>query len=722
MKFNELFGNAKVLSFDDKYASVNTRQIFYLSDPGQAALNIVGLGFFEVFINGIKVSDDLFLPLDSEFHKRDIVIRDKPFEEEFGHRIYVTSYDVSKYLVSGKNVICVMLGNGWYADDHQLKFGQKKLFYRISVIDNGNVAQIVSDESMRFMEGFVKSSRLTHGEEQDFRNYCDDWMKPDFSDEALINPDISDIPDTEYCYSDCPPDRIVESYIPVLLSENNGIKYYDIGINCSGRVILRLTGKEGDRVTVLHSEEKRNDNTIDSDCCCWNQISSFISDGKEREVHVMFTWNAFRYFSVEGNAEVIRFERVHTDCRINSDFRSNNKVLNWIYSSFVNTQLSNMHSGIPSDCPHIERRGYTGDGELACNAGMTVLDSRAFYRKWLYDISDCQDRKTGHVQYTAPYTHSGGGPGGWGCAIVHVPFMYYRHFGDIGPMKEMLPGMIEYFRFLDDHSDNDLIVSDIPDEWCLGDWCTAKEIKIPEPFVNDYFYVRSIDEILSLKRELGLSDLFVVKLMDKRKKLTNALVLNYYDDSTGDFCEMIQGANAFAVDIGLGDERTYNHLVEYYRKEEMYDTGIFGTDVVTRLLFEKGDGDIAYNLLSSEKEFSFGNMMNHGSTTLWEYWYGKRSHSHPMFGAVTSYLFEYLLGINFCVDKCVVSPVYPGKDEHFTGYRETALGKISVEVVYSGLTAEFNIENGFDVQFSFDGVDRYLQAGTHSFKVNMEEI
>ena len=33
-----------------------------------AKITIAGLGIFEVFINGEKVSDDLFLPLSTDFH------------------------------------------------------------------------------------------------------------------------------------------------------------------------------------------------------------------------------------------------------------------------------------------------------------------------------------------------------------------------------------------------------------------------------------------------------------------------------------------------------------------------------------------------------------------------------------------------------------------------------------------------------------------------------
>ena len=122
-----------------------------------------------------------------------------------------------------------------------------------------------------------------------------------------------------------------------------------------------------------------------------------------------------------------------------SSFHSTNEQLNWMYETYLRTQLDNMHSGIPSDCPHLEKRGYTGDGELVAECAMMLLDSKKFYRKWLYDISDCQDRVSGHVQYTAPYVRSGGGPGGWGCAIVEVPWQHYLHYGEASVLDQYYP-------------------------------------------------------------------------------------------------------------------------------------------------------------------------------------------------------------------------------------------------------------------------------------------
>ena len=105
--------------------------------------------------------------------------------------------------------------------------------------------------------------------------------------------------------------------------------------------------------------------------------------------------------------------------------------------------------------------------------------------------------------------------------------------------------------------------------------------------------------------------------------------------------------------------------MEYYRKTKEYDTGIFGTDIVTRVLFEHGDGDVAADLLMSEGKISYEEMRRRGATTLWEYWpdtTGDRSHNHPMFGAAAVYIFEYLLGIRQEEDKTgfndiIIAPV-----------------------------------------------------------------
>ena len=720
MTCSEMFGAARWVAFSENAVSVDARKAFTVGQGVlKAEIVLIGLGFFEPYLNGRRISDDWFLPLNTDYHARRMERQDGPFPEQTRHRVYAAKYDVADFLKTGKNCLCVMLGNGWYADAYQERFGEKKLIFRLTVLfEDGRTEEIVSDASVRWHNGFVTRYRLTKGETHDYNGYDDRWTDADFDDGAWQTARICDFPETDYAFSDCPPDRTERIIHPALIRDGADGRVYDIGLNTTGTPLLRLRCGQGETVRVISAEEKTDENDVDEALCCWGQVSEFVSDGKDRTARLRFTWNACRFFKVVGDAEVLGFARIFADVKPSSAFSSASVTLNWLYEVFLNTQQSNMHAGIPSDCPHLERRGYTGDGQLAADAVMYTLDARRFYDKWILDIADCQDQISGHVQYTAPYTHSGGGPGGWGCAIVHVPFVYWLHYGDIIWMRRLYPQMLAYFRFLDDHSENGLIVSDIPHEWCLGDWCTAGEIEIPAPFVNDYFYIRSIDEILTCASAMDLPETDVAMLREKRAFLVRSVKEAYYDDETGDFAGNVQGANAFAVNAGMGDARTFDRLAAYYDGLGMFDTGIFGTDILTRVLFEHGRGDLAYRLLTENGEFSFERIHRTGATSLWEYWTGRRSHSHPMFGAVVASLFRYLLGVRLPGNGAFFfEPVYPGCDGAFSGSVAVGGKTVSVRVTYQGDTACFEIETPCASELCFGGERRPLEKGRNVFSL-----
>ena len=111
-----------------------------------------------------------------------------------------------------------------------------------------------------------------------------------------------------------------------------------------------------------------------------------------------------------------------------------------------------------------------------------------------------------------------------------------------------------------------------------------------------------------------------------------------YCKETQSFLGMVQGADAFGLDLGLGTERTFKNLVDKYSAVKGLDTGIFGTDALMTVLAERGRKDLVFKLLSLTEYPSFGNIKAQGATTLWEYWEGERSHNHPMFGACVKHL------------------------------------------------------------------------------------
>jgi alpha-L-rhamnosidase len=288
---------------------------------------------------------------------------------------------------------------------------------------------------------------------------------------------------------------------------------------------------------------------------------------------------------------------------------------------------------------------------------------------------------------------SGGGPGGWGCAIVHVPWVYYQTYGDSTALRSYYPNMRRYLDYLEFHSENDLVTSDEPGNLCLGEWCVPglddyfKNLRIPVPFVNNYFYIKTLRELKEIAVLIGKPEDVAEYEATEQRKIA-ALLRDYYDVDTGDFFGNDQGANAFMVDLGLGDARTLRTMIAHYKALGSYDTGIFGTDVVTRVLFDHGEDALAFALLSNTKEVGYAQMKAKGATTLWENWAGTDSQCHPMFGAAVEYLFRDLLGVRqrpgtAGFTDLIISPAKcPGFARR--GHITNAFGKIEVTVDSQG--------------------------------------
>ena len=664
---------------------------FFAEAFKRITLNVLGLGFFKCYINGKCTNPDTFLPLSSDFEAS----ADPKDEVLAGHRVYVPSFDITSFTTPGENVIAIHFGGGWYTHRSRV-FGLPKAIYCITLeCADGTEKCFVSDESCRISESYVSEYDFTKYENHDYSAKAD-LFGVDVDDSGWANVTLTEDLDTDYLSTDCPADKLIcELPVTVVGKGERGI-IYDCGENTTGYPVLNLRAKRGETVTVRFAEDLHADGGLDPRHI-HNQSFSVVSDGSERAVQPDFTWFCFRYFEVEGDAVPSCVKVVYADVSASSTFECDNETLNWTYKTFIHTMLCNMHTGHPSDCPHLERRGYTGDGQLTCHAALSVLDARSFYEKWLCDIGDCQDTLSGHIQYTAPYIRSGGGPGGWGCAIVEVPYQLYKHYGDEGVLRKYYGNMRRYIDYLEAHSEFGLVTSDKAGEWCLGDWCGPnilysdrditshnQQVIIPAPYVNTYFMVKSLQTMREIALIIG-EESDIAEYDEKiatRKKAIQAAYFNTFD---GNFVMNVQGANSFAVDLGLGDAKTYPNMLTYYKKLGYFDTGIFATDVLIRTMFERGDAELAVDILTNNGTQGYEHWRRNGATTFHEYWDSNRSrsHCHPMFGAPVAYFFEYLLGIKQTeksagYKEMIISPVAISKFGRMSGSMETPNGKVAV--------------------------------------------
>lgn len=682
MTHKELFGEARWIIGDASADALLFRRKIEVENPENAEITICGLGYFTLFINGIRVGTDEFVPPYSDYHDRPDMYLSYPLNDDWNHRIYCMKYDLSSYLKKGENILSAMVGSGFYRQTYRkgegnVSYGSVKLCYSLSAGEE----IFISDRETQWSNGFFKKCSLFTGEIQDFTGFDRNW-KTCVSDSEGWNAcrEVTS-PKSEYMLADCPLDKVQAIVTPTVVKKFDDYTVYAIEKNSTGYPVI-FCDKAGETVEVECTEEIYEDGSIDNTSVGYGhqrQQFTFITDN-QTIYHPYFSWCGFRYFSVTNNASVREVRIIHTDVPVTSSFECSDVTLNWLHDTFIQTQNCNMHGSIPSDCPHRERLGYTGDGQLTCDAVMTQYDAKAFYEKWIQDICDCQDPFTGHVQHTAPFAGGGGGPAGWGGAMIVVPYTFYRHYGDMTFLRDMYPRMQKFAEYMFNHSENGLVVREENHGWCLGDWCTPTKIKIPEPLVNSCLFIDQLRMMVYCGKVLGEDvSLYEAKIQEYQ----NGVIEKYYDAKTGDFSEDIQGANAFAVFAGIHVDRTLPKVVSKYEKLGEFDTGIFGTYILLSVLYSNGYGDLATELLSNKKEVSFEHMRLQGATTIWENWNGESSHNHPMFGASTAYLYSYILGIRQTEDstayrKVRICPTFPKSLQYAKGSLMTPLGEISV--------------------------------------------
>lgn len=652
-------------------AETESSPIFYkelrVENPQDAAIEIAGLGFFELRINGKKVSEDLLVPPLSDYGPRDIASFHYPIYDTLSYRTYFMRYDLSSYLIKGDNTIEIQLGTGWF--DQHVNNGEGKRTYgkpRLAFSLTADGKEYLSDETLMWRESEIVFDNIYVGEVHDFRNKDNVW-KPVTLTEA---------PAGALQVADIPADRVMRTLTPTVLSTDGIRTIYDAGENISGVVTFCQTAADGDETVVRHAELLGEDGSLLTRSAGNTvQTDRYISDGGTHVCTPKFCYHGFRYFEVTGPAEDVEVLVIHMNIPETASFTSDNEVLNFLYTATVRSLYANLHNGVISDCPHRERLGYTGDGQLTADVGLTILDSASFYEKWMRDIADSQDPISGHVQHTAPFMGGGGGPGGWGGAIVIVPYIFYLHTDRLDILETYYPHMKKYIAYMESHSEDGLVVREEKKGWCLGDWCTPEDVAIPEPFVNTYFLIKALDYMVEISFLLGDFD---APWAEKSAVLRAKLRQHYYDAGKNTYCDGVQGADAFALDLGIGDVPMAEALAAKYEAMGEFDTGIFGTDILIRVLFENGFGDTALKLLTADTGNSFGTWLRRGETTLCEYWDGKASHNHHMFGAPARYLFSHLLGIDDRGEMLAIAPAEITRTGSYEGSVQTKFGKVTV--------------------------------------------
>jgi alpha-L-rhamnosidase len=602
--------------------------------PVRARAYVAGIGYYELRLNGHKVGDRV---LDSPY-------------TPYNKRILYSTYDVTGMLDAGANAVGVMLGEGWFAS--------RAAIVQIEVEMPGNKkAIIVSDSNWKATQGPIVSDSIYNGETFDARREMPGWDRAGFDASRWEPVSLNDPPKGVLSSEMMPPVRVTGEIMPVKITNPKpGMWVFDFGQNFSGWTRLKVRGPAGTTVKMHHSELLYDDGTINVE----NLRNAHATDtytlkgGDVETYEPRFTYHGFRYVELTGfpgtpQPDTLLAKVVHSDVQPIGGFSSSKVILNQIQHNIVWGIASNLES-IPTDCnQRDERMGWMADAHLYSEAAMLNFDMPAFYSNFLRDIRDSQE-SDGSVPDTVPrarFAHGAADPA-WGSAYPLIALYMYQRYGDRRVLEENFDGLRRWTDFLNAHAKDGTL-----DDFKYGDWVPLEPT--PGPLVSTFYLYWSADITAKAAHILGKTA-EAAQYRALADQVKTAFNKRFYRADSGDYGNGSQTSDILPLFAGIASE--HNHAMSRLRDSIVYQhnthlaTGILGAKYLFPLLTRTGDAELGYELATQTSYPSWGYMVEHGATTLWELWQDRtgesmNSHNHPMFGSIGAWFYEALAGINF---------------------------------------------------------------------------
>lgn len=684
------------------------RKNFYLSKKIRSArIYVTSLGLYQLFLNGKRVSENLFTPGWTSYNKR----------------LQYQVYDVTNLLNEGENAIGVILGDGWYRgrltwdENKRNVYGDKLaaiLQIRVTYTDGTNEILVKTDNSWKTSTGPILFSDIYDGEFYDSRFEFDDWNKTNFNDKNWQNVSVINHPTNILIASQSVPVKAIQEIKPIkFLTTPKGELVYDLGQNMVGWVRLKVKGKQGQKITLKFAEVLDKEGNFYTENLRKAKCTDvYILKGKGEEIfEPHFTFHGFRFVKVEGLTEKPTLDNItgiviHSDMQPTGKFECSNPQINQLQHNIRWGQKGNFLD-VPTDCPQRdERLGWTGDAQVFCKTASFNFNTASFYTKWLKDLKADQ-LDNGKVPHVIPDVLNGdGGSTAWADAVVIIPWIMYLNYDDIRILEEQYSSIKAWVDYMISRLDsNNLWIGDSH----FGDWLAYATNLSDYPgattekdlIANAYFIYSS--EILVKIAKLLEKNEDVSKYYSVNKKVKEAFIKEFVTPN-GRLVSHTQTAYSLALAFKiLPDElakKAVSHLEKDVKKFGHITCGFVGTPLLCKSLSENNLDYLAFMLLNRKEYPSWLYPVTQGATTIWERWDGQKpdgtfqdpgmnSFNHYAYGAIGEWLYQYVSGLNIDEDK-------PGYKHiifapHIGG--NLSYSKVEYNSMYGLILSSWKIEN-----------------------------
>ncbi len=644
-----------------KVAPLFRKRIVVREKPVRATAYVAGVGYHEFYVNGQKATDSFL----------------EPGYTRFDRRVLYLTYDLTRFLVKGENCMGALLGNGWYNVQTRAVWYFEKAPWRktphlladvLLEYADGGIEWISTDDTWKTTGSPMLFNSLYGGEEYDARLEIPGWNSPGYNDSKWLPVLVTGSPGGVLSAQASPSIRLVSTIQPVKIHPLGKGKYLaDMGQNFTGTVKLKIQGKAGTKITLRFGERINPDLTLNTERIDEHmrivpgghpfQTDIYILKGEgEENYSPRFTYHGYQYIEISTSPALeIKPENLEglflsTGFEESGSFRCSNDLLNKLFAATKQSYLSNFYS-IPTDCPHREKNGWTGDAHISCEQGLWNYNGIQAYRKWLQDLRD-EQRPSGELPGIVPTSgwgyHWGNGPA-WDSALPVIAWTLYQYYGDTTVLRENFEAIKKYVDYLTTRTENGI------QKIGLGDWVSL--VKTPVEITSTGYYFYDAMVLSKMAGILGRPE-EEKKYRDLAGSIRKTFNETFLDSVTNRYKIQTQTALSCAVYQGLtpeaNEEQTVKDLIAQVEQKNFHpDFGLLGSKYVLNVLHNSGNDEIAYKMLNSTEYPGWGYWIAQGATTLWEDWKGASSLNHIFLGDFTSWFYKAVAGIN-------IDPEYPG--------------------------------------------------------------
>lgn len=650
--------------------AVLLRGVFFAEKSIKKATALIcGLGLYRFRINGARVSDAAYAPLETNFRKR----------------VLYDEFDVTKMLSAGENVFAIELGCGRYSSAKKY-WGWRSRWHGdpLAALDvqieyeDGTCGTFATGKEWKTAPSPVVRDCIFDGEIYDARLEIPGWTRPGFDVGAWDNALCVAAPSERISKNEFFAVKKRRHLAPKNVKEPvNGVVVVDFGENIAGWVKIRVSGERGARVTIRYAEQLAD--TVDTRSMRYAQNTDIYilrGDGEE-EYEPGFTLHGFSCVEITAEdcrARLIEVQacEVCADCAGTGEFWCDNEDINRLHGVILRTQRAALQS-YPIDCPQRdERLGWLGDAHVTDLTCMYNMDMRGFYEKWLGDVHlDCHS-ETGEVPQIAPrvdFEHAVDWSGGY-AIILWDCYLFYR---DEELLRKYTPDIMRYVDTLAQRGP-------ILEMSRYGDWLSPAECwrrGEPECCTTLYYYY-NILLLVKMLKTLGRDS---EKYETLAREVRGAMLARFYDAQTKLFGGGSQFAQSLALKLGIIPEddtaAAVGGLCADIEKNGHLTTGILGTKYVAEMLAKYGRGELLMWLILRRGYPGWLDLIE-GKTTLSESWDGSGSQNHCMFGSIDAAFYSLLGGINVG-DEVTVKPYFAAEINHVKCRTRVRGGEIFVE-------------------------------------------